>query len=128
MFRVVTDSPLVDGLNARDAPGVPLVFDVYSTDTGYDSDALVQSKEAREMPDNPFLWEVDVHYSSDTTDPTQGEEEPTDRPALYKWTNEIVRVPAGAFTEGEDINGLKIQNSAGARSTRRRKWRSPTAC
>ena len=114
MFRVVTDSPLVDSQTVLNAPGLPSLFDSYSTDTGFDSDALLKNGEAREMADNPFLWEVDLHYSSDATDPTQGVEEPTDRPALYKWTNEIVRIPAGAFTDGEDLNGDKIQNSAGA--------------
>ena len=114
MFRVVTDSPLMDSLNARDAPGVPSMFDQYSTDTGADSDALVQSKEAREMPDNPFLWEVDVHYSSDCDDPTEGIENPLDRPPLYKWSTEIVRVPAGAWNDGEDLLGFKICNSVGA--------------
>jgi hypothetical protein len=88
---------------ARDHADVPDMFDSYVTDTSIDTQALVISKSARETPDNPFRWEVEVNYSSAAEDPEQAAENPLDRPAIYKWTSEASKDPLQEDTEGNAV-------------------------
>lgn len=108
VWQVVTNTMLSDSVVARDAPGVPAMFDFYLSDFAVDHDALVVHKEASEDSENPFLWHVNVEYSSAAGDPDQGKENPLDRPPIYKWTTEEARRPAEV-----DLDGLPVKNSAG---------------
>lgn len=112
-FQVTTSSPLVTSSEIIEAPELPVMFEPYGVFTDEDApvrddQALVNEIVAREDPDNPFNWEVDVNYSSDCTDPGQGEEGPIGREPLYKWTNETVKEALE-----RDLDNKWILNAAG---------------
>jgi len=119
IFLVITNDAREDSSTVKDAEGIPAMFDAYSIDAFtndedepeagvFDPKALVKDKVARETLDNPFRWEVDVNYSSRARRPSLGAEDPLQRPAVYKWSTETIRLPVE-----KTIDGNFPRNSAG---------------
>lgn len=69
---------------------------------------LVKNKKAVQRADNPFLWDVEVEYSSEIKDPEAAFEDPLARPAEISIDGREHR--EAAFVDEDD---LAILNSAG---------------
>jgi hypothetical protein len=114
IFVVITDDPCTSAGDVGNAAGLPLMFDplrvpnnLASTTFFVDDGARVSEIRPREDNENPFRWEVEVHYDSNCPDADQGTPDPLNRAAVYTWSNEIAEE---ALVWDED--GNPILNSA----------------
>jgi hypothetical protein len=64
VYYVRTDNDADGGVTIRHAPGIPLRYTGYSTDTEMDLSALVRTLQERQLASSRRDWEVDVGYDS----------------------------------------------------------------
>jgi hypothetical protein len=114
VFVVITDDPCITSGDVGNAGGLPLMFDPlivpnnlaadqFFTDAG----ARVTEIRPREDSENPYRWEVEIHYDSNCPDADQGTPDPLDRAPIYAWDNEVVEEPVVI-----DLDNNRIMNSA----------------
>lgn len=87
-YLVQTDDPLDGPEVVLRAPGLPIIGATYSFANDIDLGALVRSLNARRLPDERLLWEVEVTYSSRNQGDDIVEQNPLDRPAKKRWSTE----------------------------------------
>lgn len=87
VFRIVTDSPATGPVEMSANVACPLLFDAYVGASGeVDLGCVVRNIRFTNDSDNYFIWQCDVHYSSETQDPDQVAESPFDEPVLMEWS------------------------------------------
>lgn len=106
-WQVIVDDANTSAKTVKLASGVPRVRDAYVTGDAVDLGALVKSVDASEK-DGPFIWQVDVDYSSQQTEAGKEEENPLARPATIRW---------GRVGDSEpmtvDLDGNAVVSSSG---------------
>lgn len=115
-FKAHTDDILDSPKVALDYAECPQVHDVYvdtrSLDLGgepfTDTGALAVKRHAERASDTPYIFMVDIEYSTRYGDPEKQIEDPTERPPTRDWSGaseEIALI--------QDVDGRPIVNSAG---------------
>lgn len=119
-FQVITDDRTDGPISIGSATLVPSVFTPYSLLVGneFDNGARVTRVEPRQDPDQPFVWEVTVTYSTLSEEESQQNENPLLRPAEISMTPQTFREPAtGTFKDEVNAEGKQygsgLTNSAG---------------
>jgi hypothetical protein len=109
-FLVQTIDLLDAGMVARRCRGLPQIFDAYAGpgDGENDPGAQVTKLNPRVHEDNPYLWAVEVEYSSKPAHPDYQDLDPLKRKGRRRSRFDY-------FTRGMrfDVNGATIVNSAG---------------
>lgn len=107
VWRVLTDDALTGQLEVINAVGVPAMWAIYATDEETDLGARVVERMPKQDTDDPWLWLVEVKYSSKWQDEAAAVANPLERPSKISWQSvdfqEAVEV---------DEEGTSIINSA----------------
>lgn len=106
-WRVITDDMDDDALAVQLADGIPRIRDVYSAGDSVDLGALVEDVSAKQS-DGPFIWLVDVQYSTQQLEEGEEDENPLARPATLNWGNE-----SDSAVMTVDKRGVDVLTSAG---------------
>lgn len=108
VWEIFTVSELTDTQLVREAPGLPVMFQVYSTDTSTDLGARVTNIDPAQDPVDPRKWMVTVKYSSKYEDPARQEPNPLRRPSKISYRN-----TRSEEAVQKDVEDLLVANSAG---------------
>lgn len=105
-FKARSNSKFDDAETVREQAfvlGLPALFSSHPNNPT----ALLQSIEPR-LTDPPYLWTIDLKYSSDVGDPAKFDDSPLNRPTDITFGFQKYQRPIT-----QDVNGLPVVNSAG---------------
>ena len=85
-FHVYTNNATDDANVVQNAPGLPQRFFPYTSSASFDLQALCTEINPRQMSGQPFIWEVEVVYSTEAEDEEDEQENPLAEPPDMEMT------------------------------------------
>jgi hypothetical protein len=106
-FLVGTTDPRDGQATVMTCPGLPQIWDSYETPNESDDIATCRRLRCFEQADHPTRWQVEVEYSTETSDKTYEDPNPLNEPGVFGW-----EVKEFQEARQEDEDGTIYANSA----------------